>query len=69
MKNINTEITCPTCKGHGYFTISISFPETKNLKEKVKSLHKQGFSLRQIGTKLGIKNAGTVHYYLNKKTK
>lgn len=68
MKTLSTEMVCPTCKGKGYFVVSVDFPEpNKNkLSEKVKLLRKRGLSFRQIGRKVGIKNAGTVAYYFNK---
>ena len=69
MKTLRTEIVCPTCKGTGCFAILMDFPEDnkkKDISEKVKSLRGRGITLRQIGAKLGIKNAGLVHYYLKK---
>ena len=68
MKTLSTEIICPTCNGVGHFVVSVDFPEPDKdkLPEKVKLLRQQGLSLRKIGKRLGIKNPGTVDYYLKK---
>lgn len=62
--NKQKTIQCPVCCGVGKIEIQIMIPK-KQMKEAIKTMRKEGVSLKKIAEKLGLSGPSGVSFYLN----